>query len=180
MCLNVESMVQDKSPEQEMLVVQEQFPLQPNPEPEMGTAAAAVDDTSPSLLRNPPPIPAETAHPSALDMAQLFAMLAEIKKNVRDFMERMDAHTKAFRSNMQSLQAGIRAFACDERRTAGGKMATPRAGANELSGSATAVRPAMEAGEDRSIRETCWARVVTEEVTVTEGKINWGDGDVHE
>ena len=25
----------------------------------------------------------------------------------------------------------------------------------------------MEAGEDRVIRETCWARVVTEKVTVT-------------
>ena len=34
-----------------------------------------------------------------------------------------------------------------------------------LGGSATAVRPAVEAGEDRIIRETCWARVVTETVT---------------
>ena len=49
-----------------------------------------------------------------------------------------------------------------------GIMATPRAGANELRGSATAVRPAMEAGEDELIRETCWARVVTKEVTVTQ------------
>ena len=127
----VDSMVQDENPEQD-ISVQEQFPSQPNPEPEMGAAAAAVYDTSPSLRRNPP-IPAETAHPSALDMAQLFAMLAEIKKNARDFMERMDAHTKAFRSNMQSLQAGIRAFACDETRTAG-IMAPPRAGTNELGG----------------------------------------------
>ena len=49
-------------------------------------------------------------------------------------------------------------------------MAPPRAGANELRGSATAVRPAMEAGEDRIIRETCWARSVkvTERVTVTQ------------
>ena len=62
-------------------------------------------------------------------------------------------------------------------------MAPPRAGTNELGGSATAVRPAVEAGEDSLIRETCWARVVTEKVTVTvirEGKINRGDGDVHE
>ena len=120
-------------PEQDIVMGELELPPQMDPEPEMGAAAAAVYDTSPSLLRNPPPIPAETAHPSALDMAQLFAMLAEIKKNARDFMERMDAHTKAFRSNMQSLQAGIRAFACDETRTAG-IMAPPRAGTNELGG----------------------------------------------
>ena len=48
-------------------------------------------------------------------------------------------------------------------------MATPRAATNELGGSATALRPAREAGEDRVIRETCWASSVrvTEEVTVT-------------
>ena len=44
-------------------------------------------------------------------------------------------------------------------------MATPPAGTNERGGSATAVRSAVEAGEDRVIRETCWARVVTEMVT---------------
>ena len=53
MCLNVESMVQDKIPEQD-INVQEQFLPQPNPEPEMGAAAAAVDDTSPPLLRQNP------------------------------------------------------------------------------------------------------------------------------
>ena len=46
-------------------------------------------------------------------------------------------------------------------------MATPRAGTNELGGSATAVGPAVEAGEDRVIRETCSARVMTKKVTVT-------------
>ena len=52
----VESMAQDENPEQEMLVVQEQFPPQPNPEPEMGAAAAeaAVYDIPPSP---PPPKP---------------------------------------------------------------------------------------------------------------------------
>ena len=73
---------------------------------------------------------------------------------------------KKMRGEMQQvgrcLQAGI--------------MATPRAGANELKGSATAVRPAMEAGEDKVIRETCWARVVTEEVTVTKReRLDGGD-----
>ena len=44
-------------------------------------------------------------------------------------------------------------------------MATPRAGTSELKGSAPA-------GEDRVIRETCWARrvEVTETVTVTQGE----------
>ena len=46
----VESMAQDENPEQEMLIVQDEFP-QPNPEPEMGAAAAeaGVYDTSPPL-----------------------------------------------------------------------------------------------------------------------------------
>ena len=49
-------------------------------------------------------------------------------------------------------------------------MAPPRAGTNELGGSATAVRPAVKAGTDQIIRETCWGRLVkvTEEVTVTQ------------
>ena len=77
----LESMAQDRIPVQDIPIgVQEQFPLQTNPEPEMGAAAAAEYDTSPSLLRNPPPIPAETVHPSAPDMAQLFARLNEMKK----------------------------------------------------------------------------------------------------
>ena len=70
----------------------------------------------------------------------------------------MDANTnkmEEMRGEMQQigrgLQAGIMALACDETRTAGEKMATPRAGTNELGGSATAVRPAVEAGEDRVI-----------------------------
>ena len=49
-------------------------------------------------------------------------------------------------------------------------MAPPRAAPSELGGSATAVRPAVEAGEDSSIWETCWGRLVkvTEKATVTE------------
>ena len=80
MCSYVESLVQDRIPEQDTpeqdINVQEQFLPQPDPEPEMGTAAAAAYDTSPPPLRQNPPIPAETAHLSALDMAQLCAMLA--------------------------------------------------------------------------------------------------------
>ena len=47
-------------------------------------------------------------------------------------MDGMDAHTKAFKSDMQGQQAGIMAMARDETRTAGEEMATPRAGTNEL------------------------------------------------
>ena len=66
----------------------------------------------------------------------------------------------------RGLQAGttnIMAIARSEARTTVCKMATPRAGTSELKGSAPA-------GEDRVIRETCWARrmEVTETVTVTE------------
>ena len=55
-----------------------------DPEPEMGAAAAeaTVYDTSPSPHQNPPPVPAETAHPGASDMAQLFAMMAELNRNM--------------------------------------------------------------------------------------------------
>ena len=170
---NVDSMVQDEIPEQEMLDVQDELP-QPTLEPEMGAAAAAVYDTSPPPLRQNPPILVESAQPSAPDMAQLCAMLAglnnkmdgmaqqlkeELKKEIKN---NMDAHTKTLRDEMrrvgQCLQAGI--------------MAPPRAGTNELRGSATAVRPAVGAGEEKVIRETCWAGNVrvTETVTVTQGE----------
>ena len=69
----LESMVQDGNPEQD-INVQEQFLPQPNPEPEMGAATAAVYDTSPPPLHQNPPILAESAQPSAPDMAQLCAM----------------------------------------------------------------------------------------------------------
>ena len=60
--------------------------------------------------------------------------------------------------NLRAGQKAIMAVACDETRNMGrclqaGKMATPRAGSSELKGSAPA-------GEDRVIRETCWARRV--------------------
>ena len=54
MCSYLESMVQDKIPVQDTpeqdINVQEQFLPQTDPEPEMGAAAAAEYDTSPSLL----------------------------------------------------------------------------------------------------------------------------------
>ena len=67
----LDPMAQDKIPEQD-IGMQEQSLPQMNPKPEMGAATAAEYDTSPSLLRNPPPIPAETAHPGALDRDQIY------------------------------------------------------------------------------------------------------------
>ena len=93
MSLNVESMVQDEIPEQEMLDVQDELP-HPNPEPEMGAAAAAAYDTSPPPLRQNPPIPAETAHPRAPDMAQLFAMLAGMKGDMQQMNSKMYGNTQ--------------------------------------------------------------------------------------
>ena len=58
------------------------------------------------------------------------------------------------------------AIARSEARTTLCKMAAPRGDTMEPArGSVDCVGPA---GEDKVIRETCWARVVTEEVTVTQ------------
>ena len=133
---------------------------------------------TPPLLRQNPPILAESAQPSAPDMARLFAVLAgmnaKMDGNAQQMKIDMKEDMEKMRGEMQQigrgLQAGIMALACDETRTEGEKMAPPRAGTNELGGSATAVRPAVGAGTDQIIWETCWGRLVevTEEVTVTQ------------
>ena len=188
-----EPMAQDEDAEQEMLVVeeQEQSPPQMDPEPEMGAAAAY--DTSPPPLHQNPPILAESAQLSTFDMAQLMAMLAGMRGETRQMNEKMDGNAQQIKKkNMEEmrgemrqmghgLQAGIMAIVCRKTRTASGKMAAPRAGTSELRGSATAVRPVVEAGEDRVIWETCRARSEKREGNSegdTRGKINWGDGDV--
>ena len=180
-CCNLDSMVQDGDPEQEMLVVQDEL-SQTNPEPEMGAAAAAAFDTSPPLLRNPPPIPAETAQPRALDMIlqAINGMKNKMDGNTQQMNGinenacRMEKKMEKMQGEMQKmghgLQAGIMAISCSETWSARKKMATPRAATNELGGSATAVRPAVAAGEDRVIRETCWARSVKVTETVTQGE----------
>jgi len=161
----VESMVQDENPEQEMLVVQDELP-QPNPEPEMGAAAAAVYDTSPPPLRQNPPILAESAQSSAPDMAQLFAMLAGVNATMQQMNNKIDGSTNGMKDEMEKMRGEMQQMG---RCLQAGIMAPPRAGTNELGGSATAVRPAVGAGEEKIIWETCWASSVrvTEEATVT-------------
>ena len=122
------------------------------------------------------------------------------------FANKMDAHTQAFMSDMRTQRgemqqigrglqagtAGIKARALDETRTAECIMAAPRAGANELRGSATAVRPAIKTcevvinGETETcktrhevterekvngVTETCTRRVETREITREETEV---------
>ena len=102
-------------------------------------------------------------------MAQICAMLAGVTAAMQKMQEGMENeiknNTKGIKEEMKEMRGEMRQVGqCLQ----AGKMATPRVVTNELEGSAPA-------GEDRVIRETCWARVVTEEVTVTEGKSKWGD-----
>ena len=87
-------------PMAQKIPMQEQISPQMDPKPEMGAAAAeaAVYDTSPPLPhQNPPPIPAETVHLSAPDIAQLFAMLAGMNEkmngNAQQLENKMDGNT---------------------------------------------------------------------------------------
>ena len=164
----LESMVQDGNLEQEMLVVQDELP-QLNPEPEMGAAAVAADDTPPPHLRQiPSPTPSEIAtdnggsvqlSPTArAQMVEMFKqamsgdmqrMNNRMKANTNEIKNGMKEEIKKMRGEMRQMGQCLQA----------GKMATPRAGTSELGGSATAVRPAVEAGEDRVIRETCWETI---------------------
>ena len=62
---------------------------------------------------------------------QMNANLQQVKNGVQKEMKEMRGEMQ----NMgRGLQAGIMALACDETRTAGEKMATPRAGTSELGG----------------------------------------------
>ena len=107
----LESMVQDGIPVQDIPInVQEQYLPQLNPEPEMGAAAAAAFDTPPPPLlhQNPPPIPAETVHPGAFDMAQLVAILAGMENRMENKMNGMENRMEqTMREEMQCMGAGL-------------------------------------------------------------------------
>ena len=83
---NLESMVQDGDPEQDIVVEEHELP-QTDLEPEMGAAAAAVCDTSPPPLHQNPPIPAESAQLSVSDMAQVCAMFAGVTAAMQQMKE---------------------------------------------------------------------------------------------
>ena len=72
----------------------------------------------------------------------------------------MDANTQMLRGEMQRVGRCLQA----------GRMAAPRAGANELRESVDCVGSTVETGEDKIRQETCWGRLVkvTERVTETE------------
>ena len=146
----LESMVQDESPEQEMLVVQDELP-QLNPEPEMGAAAAAEYDTPPPHLRqSPSPTPGEStpdgkaiaADPPNVGqlLMALLAQMNEMKEEINGIKKGMEANTNGMREEMKEMRGEMRQMG---RCLQAGIMATPRAGTNELGGSATVVRPAV-------------------------------------
>ena len=69
---------------------------------------------------------------------------------------KMEVNTDGMREEMREMRGEMRQMG---RCLQAGIMAPPRAGTNELKGSAPA-------GADQIIRGTCWASVVTEKVTV--------------
>jgi len=101
----VESMAQDEIPVQDIPIeMQVEFPPQTDPEPEMGAAAAeaAVYDTSPPLLRQNPPILAESAQPSAPDMAQLCAMLAGVNATMQQMQSEMKTNAQQMKEEIKN------------------------------------------------------------------------------
>ena len=127
----LDPMAQD-IPEQDIVMGELELPPQMDPKTKM---AAACDASPPPLHRNPSPIPAETAHPSAPDIAQICAMLAgmeatlkantngmkeinetanetreEIKENAKQMKEEtkgMREEMKEMRGEMQNMGAGL-------------------------------------------------------------------------
>ena len=166
--------------------MQEQIPPQMDLEPEMGAAAAgaAVCDTPPPHLRQiPSPTPSKTAtdNGGSVPLSPLLTQMVEmITQAMRGEMQRMGNKmngnarqmTNDLKENARQMKDEMKTMRGEMRQVGqclqAGRMALPRAGTSELRGSATAVRPAVEAGEDRVIRETCWARRVEVTETVTQ------------
>ena len=149
---NLESMVQDEIPEQD-IGVQEQFFPQMNPEPEMGAAAAAVCDTPPPHLRqSPSPLPSEattdrgdSASSGSAEINKVGEMLMRMMEGMENKMVMNTNKMEEMRGEMQRvgqcLQAGMMAVARSEVQTTGHIMVAPLAGVNELRGSVDCVGP---------------------------------------
>ncbi len=189
----LESMAQDEMTMQDTPIMQVDYSPQINAESAMGAAAgAAVYDTPPPLLRqNPSSVPGGSAPDNGeatatrpLDMAQLLEILLakmdgnalEAKNMMKNEMKEMRGEMQRMGRNLQEGQKavslgirGIMAPARGEIRAVECKMAAPRGRGTEP---ASELRESVDcvgsAGEEKVIRETCWARVVTERVTVTE------------
>jgi len=112
MCDNLDSMVQDEIPEQEMLVVEEQELPRTDPEPEMGVAAAAESDIPPPHLRQiPSPAPGESTpdegEAAATDPPNLNQLLMGWLANMQQALEskidgvnkQMETSTKEIKTN---------------------------------------------------------------------------------
>ena len=81
-----------------------------------------------------------------------------MERKMDGMMDNMDARTQAFKSDMRAMRGEMRQVGqCLQADI----MVPPRATTSELRGSAPA-------GEDRVIRETCWARRVEVTATVTQ------------
>ena len=92
-------------------------------------------------------------------------MNANMKNEMEANTKRMEANTNGMKDKMREMRGEMRQMGqCLQASI----MAMPRAATNELGRSATAVRPAVAAGEDRVIRETCWVRSVKVTETVTQ------------
>ena len=91
----LESMGQDKSPEQDT-PVQEQFFPQMDPEPEMG-AAAAYDIPPPLLRQSPSPAPSETTTDNGGSVLLSPSVLAQMMEMFRQVMS----------GDMQQMKIGI-------------------------------------------------------------------------
>ena len=89
-------------------------------------------------------------------------------KGMREEMKKMRGEMRQIGRGLQAGTARIVAVARGEARTTAGIMAPTRAVTNELKVSA-------QAGEDRVIRETCWARRVKVTETNRGRKTNRGD-----
>ena len=176
MCSVLGPMAQD-IPEQDIVMGELELPPQMDPKPEMGAAAeAAVYDTSPSPPhKNPPPIPAETVRLSAPDMAQLFAIINDIKNEISEkanrMEEKMEGNTKKMEANIKEEMKEQMKETRDEM-PAGGQKGDAKCCDQRAEGECTGGRRQGESGDVSGDREGYGDG--------NTGEVGRGDGDVHE